>query len=137
VPPGGRRRRAGTTAPLTRGGTEAYNVDMSPSLGEFEQVVLLGVLRAGDDAYGSRVLKEIEAVGGRRVSRGALYVTLDRLEDKGLLRSRLGDPTPTRGGRPRRYLRVSAAGLRALRSSRASLLRLWDGIEAALGPVEG
>ena len=99
--------------------------------------MLLGVLRAGDDAYGSRVLREIESVTGRRVSRGVFYVTLDRLEDKGLLRSRAGDATPSRGGRPRRYLRVSAKGLKALRSSRASLLRLWDGIESALGPAKG
>lgn len=110
---------------------------MTSPIGEFEQVVLLGVLRAGEDAYGSRVLGELEAVLGRRVSRGALYVTLDRLEDKGLLRSRLGDPAPARGGRPRRYLRVSRSGLEALRSSRAALLRLWDGLESALDPVKG
>lgn len=110
---------------------------MTVSLGEFEQVVLLGILRAGDDAYGSRVLQEIETVTGRHVSRGALYVTLDRLEDKGLLRSRPGDPAPARSGRPRRYLKVSAAGLDALRSSRASLLRLWDGIESTLGSAKG
>jgi DNA-binding PadR family transcriptional regulator len=106
-------------------------------LGEFEQLVLLAVLRAGDGAYGTRILEEIAACGGRRVSRGALYVTLARLEEKGLLLARSGDPSPARGGRPRRYLRVSAAGLRALRASRATLLRLWAGLETALGEVEG
>ena len=105
-------------------------------LGEFEQLVLLAVLRAGDGAYGTRILQELRSSGGRRVSRGALYVTLARLEEKGLLHSRAGEPSPARGGRPRHYVRVSAAGLRALRTSRATLLRLWAGLEAALGKVD-
>ena len=105
-------------------------------LGEFEQVVLLAVLRAGEGAYGTRILHELRAHGGRRVSRGALYVTLARLEEKGLLLGRAGDPSPARGGRPRRYVKVSAAGLRALRASRATLLHLWAGLEAALGKAE-
>jgi len=97
--------------------------------------VLLAVLRAGDGAYGTRIMLELRS-SGRRVSRGALYVTLARLEEKGLLHSRAGEPSPARGGRPRRYVRVSAAGLRALRASRATLLRLWAGVEAALGEAE-
>jgi DNA-binding PadR family transcriptional regulator len=106
-------------------------------LGEFEQRVLLAVLRAGDGAYGTRILQELRKSGGRRVSRGALYVTLARLEEKGLLHSRAGEEaSPARGGRPRRYVRVSASGLRALRASRATLLRLWAGLEAALGEAE-
>jgi len=105
-------------------------------LGEFEQLVLLAVLRAGDDAYGTRILQELRSSGRRRVSRGALYVTLARLEEKGLLHSRAGERSPARGGRPRRYVRVSALGLRALRASRATLLRLWAGLEAALGEAE-
>lgn len=105
-------------------------------LGDFEQLVLLAVLRAGDAAYGTRILQELRASGGRHVSRGALYVTLARLEEKGLLRGRAGEPSPVRGGRPRRYVRVSASGLRALRASRATLLRLWAGLEAALGEAE-
>lgn len=108
----------------------------TPPLGEFEQLVLLAVLRAGDDAYGTPILQELRSGGGRRVSRGALYVTLARLEEKGLLHGRAGDPSPARGGRPRRYLKVSASGLRALRASRATLLRLWAGLEAALGEAE-
>jgi DNA-binding PadR family transcriptional regulator len=108
----------------------------APALGEFEQLVLLAVLHAGDGAYGTRILQELRASGGRRVSRGALYVTLARLEEKGLLHGRAGEPSPARGGRPRRYVRVSALGLRALRASRARLLRLWAGLEASLGEAE-
>jgi len=102
------------------------------SLGEFEQVVLLAVLRLDEEAQGSRVLEEIHARTGRRVARGALYVTFDRLEEKGLLRSRYGDPGPERGGRPRRRLALTPAGLRALRQARASLLSLWQGLESVL-----
>jgi PadR family transcriptional regulator len=105
-------------------------------LGEFEQLVLLAVLRVGDGAHGTRILQELRASGGRPVSRGALYVTLARLEEKGLLHSRAGESSPARGGWPRRYVRVSASGLRALRASRAVLLRLWAGLEAALGRAE-
>jgi DNA-binding PadR family transcriptional regulator len=109
---------------------------MGPVLGEFEQLVLLSVLRAGDDAYGTRVLDEVRRAGGRRVARGAVYVTLGRLEEKALLRARLGPNEGSRGGRPRRYLRVTGEGLRALRASRATLLRLWAGLEKVLGEAE-
>jgi DNA-binding PadR family transcriptional regulator len=105
-------------------------------LGEFEQIVLLAVMRAGDGATGTRILEELRSTGGRTVSRGALYVTLARLEEKGLLTSRTGEASPVRGGWPRRYVKVSASGLRALRASRATLLRLWSGLEAALGKAE-
>jgi len=101
-------------------------------LGEFEQVVLLAAMHLGEDAYGANVSEEIEERAGRKVSRGALYVTLDRLEDKGLVRSRLGDPKANRGGRPRRYIKVTASGVRALRESRAALLDLWRGLEDRL-----
>ena len=101
-------------------------------LASFEQVVLLAVLQAGDEAYGPTIHAEILRCTGRDVSRGALYVTLDRLEAKGLLVSREGAPTPQRGGRTRRLVRVTAPGLRALRDSRAALLSLWSGLEAAL-----
>jgi DNA-binding PadR family transcriptional regulator len=105
-------------------------------LGEFEQLVLLAVLRVGDEASGTRIMQELVSSGRRRVSRGALYVTLARLEEKGLLHSRAGEPSPARGGWPRRYVKVSAGGLRALRASRATLLRLWAGLEEALGEAE-
>ena len=108
------------------------------ALGEFEQLVLLAVLRAGDEAYGTRILQEIRSAGVRRASRGAVYVTLGRLEEKGLLRGKAsGDGASERGGRPRRYLRVTSDGLRALRSSRTTLIRLWAGLEGVLGEAEG
>ena len=98
-------------------------------LGELEQVVLLAVLRLGDEAYAIPILEQIEAQAGRTVARGALYTTLDRLEQKGCLRSRVGEPRAERGGRARRYFTVTPAAIRALKNSRAALLRLWRGLE--------
>jgi DNA-binding PadR family transcriptional regulator len=100
-------------------------------LGELEQVVLLAVLRRDGEAYAVPLLEDL-AAAGRRLTRGALYTALERLEQKGLLRSRLGESLPERGGRARRYYAVSAAGLRALGASRRTLLALWDGLEARL-----
>ena len=102
-------------------------------LGEFEQIVLLAVLRLGDEAYAIPVREEIVARTGREVARGALYTALDRLEAKRCLGSRLGEPLAERGGRARRYYRVTPAGLAVLRASRQSLLRLWQGLEGRLG----
>ena len=99
-------------------------------LGELEQLVLLAVLRLGDTAYAIPILELIEAQTGRRLARGALYTILDRLEQKGCLRSRLGQPLPERGGRARRYFTVTPPAVRALKASRAALLRLWRGLEA-------
>lgn len=99
-------------------------------LGELEQMVLLAVLQLGDDAYGTSVMRELSRRVERQVSRGAMYVTLDRLEEKGLLTSRLGTPTPRRGGRPKRYLTVTAAGVDALRRSRSAWMRLWEGLDS-------
>ncbi len=105
----------------------------SGHLGELEQMVLLAVLRLGnDDAYGSRVRDELQAKADRGVARGALYVTLDRLVEKGMLDTRVGDPIPGRGGRPRRYLTVTPAGITALRRSRQALTNLWDGLDAVM-----
>jgi len=101
-------------------------------LGEFEQMVLLSVMRLGDGAYGLAIKDEMERVAGRTPSSGALYTTLDRLEGKGLLESHAGDPSEERGGRPRRYVRVTPAGQRMLARSRDMLLALWDGLEGAL-----
>ena len=101
-------------------------------LGELEQMVLLAVLQLGTDAYGSNVMGELSRRVERNVSRGAMYVTLDRLEEKGLLASRLGAPTPRRGGRPKRYLTVTAAGVGALRKSRSAWMRLWEGLDSIL-----
>jgi len=102
-------------------------------LGEFEHLVLLAILRLGDAAYAPAILEEIETRTGRAPSPGSMYVTLDRLEEKGLLRSRLADPRDDRGGRPRRYVTVTAYGMRELRASRTALLQLWKGLEGVLG----
>ena len=102
------------------------------SLGDFEQMALLAVLRLGDSAYGVTVMQEIQQRASRSVARGALYVTLERLESKGLLRSHFADPTPERGGRAKRYFAVTEAGLEALRASREALMRMWTGLEPVL-----
>jgi PadR family transcriptional regulator PadR len=101
-------------------------------LGEFEQVVLLAVLRLGEGAYAIPIREEIEARTGRSVARGALYTALERLESKRFLRSRLGEPLAERGGRSRRYFTVTATGLAALRAARRALLQLWGGLEGLL-----
>jgi len=100
--------------------------------GEFELLVLLAVLRAGDDAYGSRILAELDERSGRTVSRGALYVTLDRLERKGLLASRTEPGNPARGGRPRRYYVVQPTGVDAVRRSLDSFARMREGLKLGL-----
>ena len=102
------------------------------ALGQFEQIVLLAILRLGDAAYAPAILAEIEARTGHPASPGSMYVTLDRLEDKGLIRSRLADAFDERGGRPRRYVSVTAHGVRELRASRTALLKLWRGLEGVL-----
>jgi DNA-binding PadR family transcriptional regulator len=101
-------------------------------LGEFEQMVLLSIMRLGSDAYGLAVRDELESVAGRSPSSGSLYTTLDRMERKGLVESVAGDTSPARGGRPRRYVRVTAEGRELLTRSRSTLLALWDGLEGAL-----
>jgi DNA-binding PadR family transcriptional regulator len=97
--------------------------------GEFEQLVLLAVLRLGDDAYAVPVRQEIEERAGRAPARGAVYVTLERLEEKGYLESWLGEAAAERGGRPRRYYRVRPAGVRALEESWTALRRMWQGLK--------
>jgi PadR family transcriptional regulator PadR len=101
-------------------------------LGELEQIVLLAVLRVGEHAYAMPILEQIEAQTGRKIARGALYTALDRLEVKGCLRSRVGDPLPERGGRARRYFTVTPAAVRALRQTKRSLMRLWRGLDSVL-----
>ena len=102
-----------------------------PYLGEFEQLVLLAVLRLGDEAYAVTIRHAIEEAAARSVSRGALYTTLERLETKGLVSSRMGDPTADRGGRARRYHKVTAAGMRALRAAHQAISRLSAGMDLA------
>ena len=98
--------------------------------GELEQMVLLAVLRLGEDAYGGRIRKELEERAERGVARGALYVTVDRLVEKGLLNARMGDSTPGRGGRRRRYLALTPEGLVAIQRSRRTWMRMWEGLDA-------
>jgi DNA-binding PadR family transcriptional regulator len=101
-------------------------------LGDMEHLVLLAILRLGDEAYGIPILDEVAARSGREPSRATVYVALRRLEQKGLVTSRLGDSTPERGGRAKRYFRLRPAGLRALRESRAMFLSLWRDYETIL-----
>ncbi len=101
-------------------------------LGEFEQMVLLSIMRLGNDAYGLAIKDELEAVAARSPSSGGLYTTLDRMETKGLVESYAGEVTLERGGRPRRYVRVTPEGHALLAHSRDTLMALWDGIEEAL-----
>jgi DNA-binding PadR family transcriptional regulator len=100
----------------------------TPALGEFEQVVLLAVLRLGPEAYGVTIRREIAACTERDPAPGALYTTLDRLEDKGLVTSRYGDPTPERGGRAKRYFTVTARGVRAVARAQRAYQRLLKGL---------
>jgi PadR family transcriptional regulator PadR len=102
-------------------------------LGEFEQVVLLAILRAGDNAYGVTIRAEIAACTDRDPSPGALYTTLDRLEDKGMVASRMGDPTPQRGGRAKRYFTVTASGMEAVARAQRSYRRLLKGLNLTGG----
>lgn len=101
---------------------------MTAVLGELEQMVLLAVMRLDDDAYAVAVRDEIHAQAGVDLSRGAIYVTLDRLEQKGYLGSRFSDPTPERGGKARRCFKLKPAGARALRDSKRAIASLWAGV---------
>src|SRR5271155_3767209 len=98
-------------------------------LGEFEHIVILALLRLADKAYGVTVRREIEARTGREVSIGAIYATLDRLEAKGYVNSRLGDPTPERGGRSKRFFRVSAKGILAVNRTHRALQSMTAGLD--------
>lgn len=95
------------------------------SLGEFEHLVLLAVARLGDEAYGVPIVDELEQQTGRRVSRASVYVALKRLETKDLIRSTLGDPTPERGGRAKRYFQITPLAEQRLIEAREALLKMW------------
>jgi PadR family transcriptional regulator PadR len=99
-----------------------------PLLGEFEQIVLLAILRLGDNAYGVTIRQEIAVCTRRHVTPGALYTTAARLEEKGLLMARTGDSTPERGGRAKRYLRVTKKGLTALTAAQQAYRSLLQGL---------
>jgi DNA-binding PadR family transcriptional regulator len=98
------------------------------TLGELEHLVLLAILRLGDSAYGVPIVDELRRHTRRPILRPSVYLALRRLEEKGLIRSRLGDPEPRRGGRARRHFELRASGLAVLRESRRTLSSLWDGV---------
>ena len=104
-----------------------------PVVGEFEQIVLLAVLQVRDDAYGVTIHEELQRHTRRAIARGAVYMTLDRLEKKGLLRSSLSAPTTERGGRSKRCYAPTRTAVAALKASRRTLLSLWDGLDPVLG----
>ena len=107
-------------------------------LGEFEQMVLLAILHLDGEVYGVPIVDEIERRTGRSVARAAVYVTLRRLEKKGLLSSRMSEPVAERGGKPRRCVSVEPPGRQLLRESRLAMEQMWRGLDSALegGPGE-
>jgi PadR family transcriptional regulator PadR len=109
-----------------------FGMPSQESLGELEHLVLLAVLRLGPAACGAPVIEDIEKRTRRRISRGAVYITLRRLERKGFLKSHLGDPSPERGGRAKRFFQVERHAIRLLRESRKGLLEMWRGLDTEL-----
>jgi DNA-binding PadR family transcriptional regulator len=105
---------------------------MSENLGEFEQLVMFAVLRLDDDAYGASVREELQDRAARDVSPGAIFTTLERLEARGLVTSKYGEPTPERGGRRKRFYRLTAEGRRALARSFDTVKRMARGLEPKL-----
>ena len=102
-------------------------------LTDFELMILLATLRAGDDAYGVTIAREIERTGGRTVVLGAVYTALDRLERNRMVTSDVGDPTPERGGRAKRFFQVTPQGIRAVKDMQQALVALWTGIPELKG----
>lgn len=97
-------------------------------LGDFELLVMLALMRLGEDAYGVPISIEIEQQSGREVALGSVYATLERLEDKGLVTSALGKATAERGGKAKRYFRATTRGLREVRETRRTLMRMWNNV---------
>jgi PadR family transcriptional regulator PadR len=104
-------------------------------LGSFELMVILALIRLGEDAYGVPISREIERRSGREVALGSVYATLERLEETGLVTSELGDPTPERGGRAKKYFRVTTNGLREVRVTQQALKKLWHRLPQLEGGV--
>jgi DNA-binding PadR family transcriptional regulator len=103
------------------------------TLGNFELMVMLALIRHGNAAYGVPISKTIEESTNREVLVGSVYAALERLEAKGFVVGELGEPTPERGGRAKRYFRVTEKGLRQVRDTRGALIKLWQGIPALRG----
>jgi PadR family transcriptional regulator, regulatory protein PadR len=102
-------------------------------LGTFELIVISSLIRVGDEAYGVSISQEIKKMCGREVALASIYVTLDRLERKGLVTSELGEPTAERGGRAKKYFRITAKGIREVQSTQRALSKLWKGIPQLAG----
>jgi DNA-binding PadR family transcriptional regulator len=99
----------------------------------FELLVLLATVRLGDEAYGVSIAEAVASARGRGVSMASVYVTLERLEEQGLVISELGEPTAARGGRAKRYVRVTAAGIKAIKSTQRTLTELWSNVPSLKG----
>jgi PadR family transcriptional regulator PadR len=110
---------------------------MKRTIGDFEQLILLALVRLGSDAYGVTIRREIEERTGRVASPGALYTALDRLEKRGFVSSRLGEPTPERGGKPKRLYTVRPAGERALARIYESVTQMASGLATRLKTARG
>jgi PadR family transcriptional regulator PadR len=110
---------------------------MSHTIGDFEQLILFALVRLGEDAYGVTIRREIETRASRTVSPGALYTALDRLETRGFVSSRLGEPTPERGGKRKRLYTLQPAGERALARVYESLRLMSSGVSARLRTAKG
>ena len=102
-------------------------------LTDFELMILLATLRVGEGAYGVPIATEIERTGGRRVVVAAVYAALDRLERNGLVTSSIGEPTPERGGRAKRYFQETQQGMRAVKETQRALVALWKGVPQLKG----
>jgi DNA-binding PadR family transcriptional regulator len=102
-------------------------------LTDVELMILLAAMRIGDEAYGVTITREIEATAARGLAVAVVYATLDRLEDRGLVTSSVGDPTPERGGRAKRFFRVTAKGIEQARETQRALTALWDGVPQLRG----
>src|SRR5262245_30587043 len=102
-------------------------------LSNFELMVMLALIRLGDNAYGVPISDELEKRTGRDVAVGSVYAALERLEDKGFVTSELGETTPERGGRAKRYFHVTASGLREVRETQRALVKLWKGLPELQG----
>lgn len=112
------------------------NIAMRNHLNDFEQLVLLSVLRLGPDAYGGAIRRDLERTASRSVTVASIYVALSRLEQKGLCRSWMADPTPVRGGKAKKHYALEPAGIRALRNAKSVLERMWSGVGTALDGFE-
>src|SRR6185312_15977896 len=132
------RRGFAARALIARSGCLLYDVEQMaapPAIGQFEQLVMTAVLRCGGNAYGVTIHAAVEELSSsEKVALGAVYATLDRLEDKGLVTSWLSDPTPERGGRSKRHYRLESNGERALRESALAARRICDALEHEWGP---